>query len=491
MRYVVNTVTEAMNDFEDLMVRVDPATIDDMIEKLNSDQTRIFDKVKTIIKSQQTVGSSGDAEILILFVSGCGGTGKSYLIKTIRAWVQAMSGKDVAVAAPTGIASSNINGLTIHGMLALPVEHGITPSYRPLSDDALKIVREKLRNVILLIINEVSMVSNVTLMYMHLRLQEIFQTDDAENSWFGKRNLLVLGDLLQLPPIFEGPVYIPMSSDLITKLTGSVGKINLWRNLFKYDELTINKCQKEDSKFASILSRVRLGYVTDQDVETLEKRIIPFDSDSVSGKMLEVVKRMEKLPSDTVCLLPTRHMCEQLNNCMLKNLPGKEVQLIGVDTVDCPVHLCQKVSKKLGEYGEDSSLTAGLEKLLIIKLGCKIKLRQNIDISVGLVNGAIGIVTSINYSIDEANIVDTIKVKFENDKEHVLEKVNSKFQILDKAFVIRRQIPISHAYAITIHKSQGLMLKNVLLDLGNSIFTCGQAYVAMSRLSGLNLTHDA
>ena len=129
-----------------------------------------------------------------------------------------MTGKDVAVAAPTGIASRNINGLTIHGMLALPVEHESTPSYQPLSDNALKMVCEKLRNVTLLIIDEVSMVGNVTLLYMHLRLQEIFQTDDAENGWFGKRNL-VLGDLLQLPPIFEGPVYIQMSSDLITKLT--------------------------------------------------------------------------------------------------------------------------------------------------------------------------------------------------------------------------------------------------------------------------------
>ena len=180
-----------MNDIEDLMVHVDPTTIDDMIEKLSSDQTGIFDKVKTIIESQKTVGSSGDADILRLFVSGCGGTGKSYLIKTIRAWVQAMT-------APTGIASRNINGLTIHGMLALPVEHGSTPSYRPLSDDALKIVREKLHNVTLLIIDEVSIVGNVTLLYMHLRLlymhlrlQEIFQTDDAENGWFGKRNLLV------------------------------------------------------------------------------------------------------------------------------------------------------------------------------------------------------------------------------------------------------------------------------------------------------------
>ena len=156
-------------------------------------------------------------------------------------------------------------------------------------------------------------------------------------------------------------------------------------------------------------------------------------------------------------------MCEQLNNCMLKNLPGKEVQLIVVDSVDCPVHLRQKVSKKLVEYTEDNSLTAGLEKLVIIKLGCKIMLWRNINIGIGLVNGAIGIVTSINYSIDKTNIVDNITIKFDNGKEHVLEKVNSKFQILDKAFVIRRQFPISPAYAITIHKSQGLTLKNILV----------------------------
>ena len=85
------------------------------------------------MEGQQSEGSSGDVEILRLFVSGCGGTGKSNLIKVTRAWVQA---KDVAVAAPTEIVSFNINGLTIHGMLVLPVEHGSTPSYQPMSDNA-------------------------------------------------------------------------------------------------------------------------------------------------------------------------------------------------------------------------------------------------------------------------------------------------------------------------------------------------------------------
>ena len=116
-------------------------------------------------------------------------------------------------------------------------------------------------------------------------------------------------------------------------------------------------------------------------------------------------------------------------------------------------------------------------------------LRRNIDVTTGLVNGSIGSVSAVKYSIDQCNIVDTITIKFNNGKEHVLEKVSSKFQVLDKAFVIRRQFPISSAYAITVHKSQGLTLKNVLVDIGNNIFACGQAYVAMSRVTSLSGLH--
>ena len=65
-------------------------------------------------------------------------------------------------------------------------------------------------------------------------------------------------------------------------------------------------------------------------------------------------------------------------------------------------------------------------------------------------------------------------------------KINSKFQILDKAFVIRHQFPIASAYAITIHKSQGLTLHNVVIDIGNNVFTCGQSYVALSRVTSLS-----
>ena len=371
----------------------------------------------------------------------------------------------------------------------LPVEHGKTAEYRSLPDGALKIVRDKLRNVTLLIIDEISMVSNVTLLYIHLRLTEIFQTQDVKDGWFGQRNLLFLGDLLQLPPVFEGPVFKPLSLDCAQKHIGCVGTVDLWRDLFEYEELCINMRQKGDQDFVSLLSRIRLGHVTNEDINILEGRKLLLDSDSVSGRMKQVVKALSNLPNDTVCLLPTRHMCEQLNHEMLKCLPGEEIRLLAEDSVDCPQYLRQKVTKKLSNFNDDSTLTAGLEKEISIKIGCKIMLRRNIDVSLGLVNGAIGTVCAVKYSIDQLNVIDNIIVKFNDGNEHHLEKVNSKFQILDKAFVIRRQFPITSAYAITIHKSQGLSLHNVITDIGNSVFTCGQSYVAMSRVTSLSGLH--
>ena len=309
---------------------------------------------------------------------------------------------------PTGIAARNVNGLTIHGILALSVEHGSTPPYRPMSDEALKLVRGKLHNITLINVDEISMVSNVILMYMHLRLSENFQTEQVEDGWFGRKNLLFLGDLLQLPPVFEGPVYSSLSSELTAKLTGCVGTIDLWRKLFNYDELTINMRQKDEKEFIEVLSRVRLGYVTSKDIAVLEKRKISLGSDTLSGRMKEVVQTLNTLPNDTVCLLPTRHMCNELNKEVLQSLPGKEIRLLAIDTVDCPTYLSQKVSKKLEKCGDDSIVTAGLENVIVIKIGCRIMLRRNIDVTLGLVNGSIGTVCSVKYSIDQCSVVDAI-----------------------------------------------------------------------------------
>ena len=223
-----------------------------------------------------------------------------------------------------------------------------------------------------------------------------------------QENLLFLGDLLQLPPVFEGPVY----SSLIAKLTGCVGTIDLWHKLFDYDELTINMRQRDKKKFVDILSRVHLGYVTSEDVAVLEKQKNSLSSDTLSGRTKEVVKTLNTLPNDTVCLLPTQYMCSELNKEVLCLLPGDEIQLLAIDTVDCPNYLPQKVSKKLAKCSDDDTVTAGLEN--VIKIGCKVMLWRNIDVTAGLVNGSIGSVTAVKFSIDQWNVFNTVTVKFDN-----------------------------------------------------------------------------
>ena len=91
-----------------------------------------------------------------------------------------------------------------------------------------------------------------------------------ENDWFGCKNILVFGDLLQLPPVFESPVYIPLTSTIVNKHTGSVGGADIWSRLFSYDELTINMRQKEHGEFIELLGRVRLGALSASDIKIVK-----------------------------------------------------------------------------------------------------------------------------------------------------------------------------------------------------------------------------
>ena len=109
-----------------------------------------------------------------------------------------------ALMAPTGIAASNINGMTLHRLLHLPVQHGAVPAYSPLSDENIHQVRSILKDVKLFILDEISMVSNLMLTYIHKRLAEIFGQHDR---LLGGQNMVFLGDLLQLAPVKNGPCF--------------------------------------------------------------------------------------------------------------------------------------------------------------------------------------------------------------------------------------------------------------------------------------------
>jgi len=105
--------------------------------------------------------------------------------------------------------------LTIRRLLQLPVEHGT--KYKQISAHVLKLLRADLKDVVLIIIDEVSMISNLTLMYIHLRFSEIFDTTDCDDGWFGQKHVLLFGDLLRLSPVREDPTFIHLSDEKIRK----------------------------------------------------------------------------------------------------------------------------------------------------------------------------------------------------------------------------------------------------------------------------------
>ncbi|XP_026824779.1 uncharacterized protein LOC113561784 [Ooceraea biroi] len=429
-----------------------------------------------------------DNSISRLYVSGEGGTGKSFLIKTIKCWIKQYLNKDTAIAAPTGIAAFNVDGLTVHRLLQLPVEHGFTPNYKQLSDHVLKVLRADLKDVVLFVIDEVSMISNLTLMYIHLRLSEIFNTNDCEDGWFGRKHILLFGDLLQLPPVREDPIFVRLPNDKINKCVGSLTAVNLWTTLFDYDELTINMRQQGDNSYRQLLSRIRIGLVTKSDCEILENRKISFKGDSFESRLNELCNLINDFPLDIVCLLPTRHTCDVLNAAMLNRIASKEILLIAQDTIDCIPYVRKKVSKVLSNNDDDNSKTAGLSKEIVIKIGAKVMIRRNIDATLGLVNDTIAKVIAVvqNTSTDD---VDKIKLLLPSGLEYLIERVSVKFEVVDRAFVTRKQFPLCLSYGITIHKSQGLSLQSAIMDIGNSIFNCGQVYVALSRVTSVKGLH--
>ena len=328
----------------------------------------------------------------------------------------------------------------------------------------------------LIIIDEISMVSSLNLAYIHLRLDELFGGDE----WFGSRNMLFVGDILQLQPVNGSAVFENITQKTLLHKLGCAASINIWKDSVTYDELTINERQKSDAEFADILDCVRRGCPTDKIHATLQQRVI---QGSITDKF-EALCRVGQTP---LCLFPTRNLCKQFNHEMLEKIGTELHKLVCVDEVD-QTSSTRKWSKKAAEQLEklnnDCNMTAGLEANLVLAIGARVMLRRNIDTTIGLVNGAIGTVLCISK--------EQIKVIFDHiSAPYDVERVQKKFMVMKNFYVYRQQFPLMLAYAITIHKSQGLSLDCTIVDLSDRDFSAGMACVALSRvrsLAGLHLS---
>ncbi|MGI6225580.1 MAG: AAA family ATPase [Peptococcales bacterium] len=381
------------------------------------------------------------------FLTGKAGTGKSTFLKHI---VETVS-KNFVVVAPTGIAAVNVGGVTIHSFFQFPL--------RPLlpDDEGIKVFwkNSEKRKVIsamdTLIIDEISMVRADLIDGIDSSLRK---NGGNPNLPFGGKQVVLVGDIFQL-----GPVTIKKTGEqqIISEIYGS--SYFYRAKVFERIKLFTVELQKvyrqNDPVFINLLDKVRIKNTNQSDIDKFNSRVFP---------------ETELRKKDFAITLTTRNdLADAVNSSKLSEL------------TTTPEKYTAEVS---GEFEESKYPT---EPELTLKEGAQVIFIKN-DTEKRWVNGTIGQVSELTPQ--------TIKVKLKNGSVYSVEQrtwENIKYQynkekkkIEQEVIGTFKQYPLKLAWAITIHKSQGLTFDRVVLDFGDGTFASGQAYVALSRATSFD-----
>ena len=317
-----------------------------------------------------------------IFITGGAEVGKSYLIKTMFLSLNKIlryKGSDadkprILLHAPTGVAAININGTTIHSGLGINVGSKLYP----LNDQQRAALRNKLSEVRLIIIDEISMVSSVLFYQVNQRLNEIFGY--SGNEPFAGLPVIVCGYFFQLPPVKGLPVYSSAAS-----IKGFIA-LDLWRK-FQMVELTEVMRQRGDFEFISLLNEIREGEIDDHVVNTLKSRFL----------------KEKSFPQHVVQMFAENKPAKERNETQLNTI---DTQLILIDAIDeIPKDIVLSQSQIDAIKQRKMSETGNLESQLKLKIGAQVMLTSNLDIDDRLVNGLVGTVKQIKYKNNEVSVV--------------------------------------------------------------------------------------
>ena len=469
------------------------------VDGLSPDQLAVYEmfveNVEHYYRHKTHICSCVQFEPLRLFVSGFGGSGKSHLIRTLMAYQFIRSEvekepRHFLLGAPTGIASHNIGGMTLHSMWNLPVNHSRNKNcgeeYRKLKSSQLNRMRANYEHACGLIVDEVSMISNSMLMAINFRMMEVMGSKDHEA--FGGMPILMFGDLFQLEPVNGNQPFVPLSSKITQKMFGGFPCApNLWE-IFRFRQLNTNHRQQgdENQKWRAILDHARYGMLSASDIEHLNQRMIDTSGCKLQKDYLDryvtTFLEYEEKGFEPVCLLPTNKMVKEFNQAVMKKKGEVPETVKCIDTFSCRNDKLLSAAKKI-LVDLDSDKTGGLERALDLAVNTRVMLRVNDKRTAGLVNGARGTVRNIKReNSGTGHVVSKISVKFDGiDEVQIIERIERKFLVLPNCYVYRKMFPLINSYSMTIHKSQSLSLPCVFADLGDRIFADGMSYVALSR----------
>jgi len=408
------------------------------IVDLNEEQKAAFDAV-----------ISGDS----IFITGPGGTGKSFLLQTLYANYKSYSGgKRMCITAMTGCAALLLGpwAKTLHSWAGI----GLGRSPVDIAVKAILIDAKKKKRWVqtdCLVIDEVSMLTPTLLEYLDAVGRQVRKRPDQP---FGGIQLVFVGDFYQLPPV---------SKDVQESDKTFAFESPLWTQVVKKTIQLTQILRQKDPIFQQILNEARSGDLSPDSYATLEAR------------KTMTWKRQEIKPT----LLFTKNQdVNSINSHQLDKLAG-DVHTFTAKTIKQPPRMQEGVLQMIIEKLDRD---APYEVELNIKEKSQVMLLTNQDPAAGLVNGSRGVVTgftSEGYPL----------VKFLNGPSFPVRVPPASWSSdseKDDGGVTREQIPLRLAYALTIHKAQGASLDSALIDVGPSTFEYGQAYVALSRVRSLD-----
>lgn len=380
-----------------------------------------------------------------LFLTGKAGTGKTTFLRDVKKYTK----KKHVVLAPTGVAAVNAGAMTIHSFF----QFGFGPYVKGVSEPEgsflmKKEKKELIRNLELIIIDEISMVRADLLDHINDELQRIRQNDAP----FGGVQLLMIGDLQQLPPVAKDD-----DAEILNAHYQSVYFFDS-KALRDSDYYCIELMQvyrQTDQHFIDILNRARTGSVTRADISELNSHynasFCPFSGDNY------------------IELVTHNNMADSINRQK-------------IDEIESSVYFFD--ASVTGTFPQDSYPT---DLKLQLKKGAQVMFIKN-DPDKRFVNGTLGVVESVSENSIEVKLsegdqsIDVEPMSWENIRYHLDEETHN---IEEKKIGSFQQYPLKLAWAITIHKSQGLSFDKAVIDARAS-FSPGQAYVALSRCRSLD-----
>lgn len=375
-----------------------------------------------------------------IFLHGPAGTGKSTIINEIVRRLELHEIKTYCITATTGAAAVNIKGTTLHRFSGIGIG---TDTKEKLVNKINKKPgnKRKWKRTELLIIDEISMLGGG----LFDKLNFIAKSIRKNSNPFGGIQLLITGDLLQLPPIKDNWIFQSES----------------WKEMnFKIINLT--ECKRyKDNEYFNLLLRIRECKHTLDDINLLKKYVRNID-------------KTEDI--EPTILYSNRIDVDEYNMKKLNDIKEEEFVYEAQDSIysshgvlldECD-HILEIYAKILND---------AIPYEISLKKGAQVMLKKNIDPELELINGSRGVILDIHK--------DYIKVKFKNNKIVHITAEDWIFED-DQYKIVRSQIPLILAYSLTIHKSQGSTLDHVLCNLGSSIFANSQAYVALSRVKDLS-----